>query len=106
MIPTVAAGDLEKCALAALHRLVVPGEMRRGRLFARRQQRHDGGVVAAETVDAADSRIINLGDQIALAHPRLDLFEDAPVHRLYDAAGPAHIVEFDGALDRALPIDE
>ena len=106
VVAVVAAGDLEERALAGLHRLVVPGQMRRGGVGARGQQRHDGGIVAAEAVDAADAGIVDLGDEIALAHAGLDRLDDAGVHRLDDAGGLAHVVDLGRALDRALPVDE
>ena len=106
VIAVVAAGDLEEGALARLHRLVVPGQMRRRGIGARGQQRHDRRIVAADTVDAARAGIIDLGDEIAFAHADLDLVDDALVHRLDDAGRLAHIVDLGRAFHRALPVDQ
>ena len=86
VIALVAAGDLEERAFAAAHGLVVPGQVRRRGIRAGGKQRHDGRIVAAESVDAAHRCVVDLGDEIVLAHAGLDLLDDARVHRLDDAA--------------------
>ena len=64
------------------------------------------GIVAADPVDAADAGVVDLGDEVVLAHARLDLLDDAGVHGLDDAAGLAHVVELGGAFDGPLPVHQ
>src|SRR5690606_29389440 len=67
VIALVAAGDFEKSALAGLQRRIVPGEMRRGGIGARWQQRNDCRVISTKAVHTADAGIVDLGDKVALA---------------------------------------
>ena len=106
MVAAVAAGELEERAFAALHRPVVPGEVGGGGVLARRGQRHDRGVVAAELVGAAEPGIVDLGDEVALAQADGGDFADAGVDRLDDARGAAHVFDLLRRFDGALPVDE
>ena len=74
--------------------------MRRGGLDAGRKQRHDGRIVAADALRAADAGVIDLGDEIAFAHADLDPVEDALVHLLDDARSIAQALWHSAALWR------
>ncbi len=67
--------------------------MRGGGIRSRRQQWHDGRIIAAEIVNAARACIVDFGNQIAFTHARLDFIDDALVHGFHDATGFAHIAD-------------
>jgi len=78
---------------------------RRG-VGARGQQRHERGIIATELRRPADAGVVDLGDEIAFAQTRLDLVDNAGMHRLDEPRRLAHIFDLGGALHRALPVDE
>ncbi|MDR8840444.1 hypothetical protein FEP81_04778 [Burkholderia multivorans] len=80
--------------------------MRRGCVGAGRQQRHDRRIVAAEAVGAADAGGVDLRDEIALLHARLDRLDDMRMHPFDDARGHAHVFDLARRLHRALPVHE
>ena len=80
--------------------------MRRRGIGARRQQRHDRRIVAADALNAARAGIVDFGDQIAFAHADLDFVDDALMHGLDDAGSVAHVVDLGRALHGALPVDQ
>src|SRR5262245_35005970 len=106
VVPPMAAGELEERALALPERSVVPREVRRGGLRARRQHRHDRRVVTAVAVHAVDARPVDLGHQRALRHARLDELQNAGVHRLDNAGGSAHELDLARRFDGPLPVHE
>src|SRR5579872_2584409 len=106
MIAFVTASDLEESPLAFLQWFVVPGEMRRRRVLPRRQKRHNGGIVAANPIDAAQAGIIDFSHKIVLTHPRLNRLDDTSVHGLDDLPSLPHIIELGWAFDGAEPIDK
>ncbi|SMC14791.1 hypothetical protein ROA7745_04661 [Roseovarius aestuarii] len=108
MVAAIDTRDLIERALAGFHRRVIPGQVRRGGVRARGQQRHDRRVVPA-TADfrvVAQGSIIDIGHQIAFADTRLDLLEDTFVHASDDPARDAHIVQFGLGFDRPLPVHQ
>jgi len=102
----MAAGQLEECAFARLHGPVIPRQMRSRCLGAGTKQGHDRGIVATEPVHPAYAGIVDLRNQIAFAHSRLDLVDDALMHRGDDTAGATHVFEFRGALDGTFPVHQ
>ncbi len=106
MIAVIATGDLEEDTFVVAQRTVVPGQMRRRTIHARTDQRHDGRIVTAVTVRAAQPRIIDLRNQVALADTRFGDLEDAFHLGFHDPRCLAHVVEFLRTLHRALPVDQ
>jgi len=80
--------------------------MRGGGIGPRRQQGYDCRIITAVAVHAADGRPIDLRHQLVLPQAGLDQLEDARVHRLDDARGPAHVLDFPRRLDRTLPVHQ
>src|SRR5262245_25701006 len=106
VVSPMAAGELEKRALALPEGAVVPREVRRGGLRARRQHRDDRRVVAAVAIRAVDGGPVDLGHQRALRHARLDELQNAGVHGLDNAGGAAHELDLARRFDGPLPVHE
>ena len=92
--------------MPSLHGQIVPGQVRGGGIETGRQKRHDGRIIAAIAVDAAQARIPDLGDEIAFSDTGFGFCQNALVHLADDPPGNPHIFEFLGALLGALPVHE
>ena len=54
----------------------------------------------------ADGGVIDIRDQIVLAHPDLGLFADHLVHPFHDPRGAAHIFKLGRGFHRTLPVHQ
>ena len=108
MVAVDHAGDFEERALAAFHRPVIPGEMRRGGVGAGRQQGYEGRVVpaGADVAVVAQRRIVDLRHQVAFAYSGLDLFNNPGMYPLDNSRCASHIGKFLPGFHRALPVHQ
>ena len=104
VIALVHTRDFEERAEPGLKRLVVPGEVRCGRVDAGGGEGHDGWVVATMFGRAGDARVVDLGNEVVLAHANFHAFENAGVHVLDDRARNAHVGNLLVRLHRPLPV--
>ena len=64
------------------------------------------GIVAAGAVYAGDGRVVDLRDQLVLAHTGLDHLHDARVHLLHDARRVPHVGDLGLRLHEPLPVHQ
>ena len=106
MITPVTAGNFEEGNITGFQFRIIPGQMRRGRVHAGGQQRHDCRIVAPVFVYTGDSAVKDFGGQLVLGEAGFDDFVNAGVHVFDDAGRAAHVPQFLLRFDYTLPVDQ